>query len=304
MKRLVIKVAVVLLLVVLIFIPVNNFVKESWEYNNNRGVLAFKEDPHPVDIINLGTSHAMYGYYFKPTGLSHLDLALPSQTIEYDYKMLKAYDEYLRPGGVVIVSLSQITFSNAEVGRKENYYQILAREDIEPVSLFDYYTYADFPALNSGSAYAAISREIRDFRWNAHKPWVNNGLNYSQRKYETVAAQYEEAVKHQYVERNMDQLQEIIDYCERQGYHVVLAMEPVHESYHEYFDEDEMERLVFQHLDRLDLDVPFLNYMGDERFISKKDYFHNPDHLNGKGRKLLSSLVYEDLKRLGYIQGE
>lgn len=302
MKRLGIRVVVVLLVIAGIFIPVNDFVKESWAYNNNRAILAFKESPHPVDMINLGTSHAMFGYYFKPSGLSHLDLALPSQTIEYDLKMLKEFDEHLKPGGVVIVSLSQITFSNKEVSHKENYYHVLDREDIEPVSWFDYYTYSALPALNGGSAYAAISREIRDFRWHIHKPWVNNGLNYSQRKYETVAAQYEEAVKHRDIEQNMGHLQDIVEYCKEQGYHVVLAMEPVHASYQSYFDDAVMEQMVFQHLEELNLDVPFLNYMNDERFAHKREYFHNPDHLNGKGRKLLSTLVYEDLKRLRYIQ--
>jgi len=102
----------------------------------------------------------------------------------------------------------------------------------------------------------------------------------------------------------MAYLQDIIDYCKKQGYRVVLAMEPVHSSYHAYFDEAVMERLVFQHLEKLDVDVPFLNYMGDERFIHKQSFFHNPDHLNGDGRKLLSTLVYEDLKRLGYVQGK
>lgn len=304
MKRLGIKIGVVLLVIIAIFIPVNEFVKESWEYNNNRAVLAFKEDPHPVDIINLGTSHAMYGYSFKSLGLSHLDLALPSQPIEYDLKMLKEYDEHLKPGGVVIVSLSQITFSNSNVGRKENYYRVLEREDLESVSWFNYYTHERFPALNSGSAYAAISREIRDFRFDAHKPWENGGLNYSERKYEEVAAQYENAVNNHEIEKNMAHLQDIIDYCKKQGYRVVLAMEPVHSSYHAYFDEAVMERLVFQHLEKLDIDVPFLNYMGDEQFIHKQSFFHNPDHLNGDGRKLLSTLVYEDLKRLGYIEGE
>ncbi|WP_251127529.1 hypothetical protein [Exiguobacterium sp. s69] len=113
---------------------------------------------------------------------------MSSQTIEYDWKMLKQFDEHLRPGGVVIVSLSQITFSNAEMGRKENYYQVLDREDIEPVSTFDYYTYTSIPALNSGSVYTALSRDIRDFRWESHEPWVNNGKNYSERKYEMVEA--------------------------------------------------------------------------------------------------------------------
>ncbi len=50
----------------------------------------------------------MFGYAFKPLGLSHLDLALPSQTIEYDLKMLRAFDRHLKPGGVVLISLSQI----------------------------------------------------------------------------------------------------------------------------------------------------------------------------------------------------
>lgn len=113
---------------------------------------------------------------------------MSSQTIEYDWKMLKQFDEHLRPGGVVIVSLSQITFSNAEMGRKENYYQVLDREDIEPVSTFDYYTYTSIPALNSGSVYTALSRDIRDLRWESHEPWVNNGKNYSERKYEMVEA--------------------------------------------------------------------------------------------------------------------
>lgn len=108
------------------------------------------------------------------------------------------------------------------------------------------------------------------------------GLNSSERKYEEVAAQYENAVNHHEIEENMAYLQDIIDYCKKQGYRVVLAMEPVHSSYHAYFDEAVMERLVFQHLEKLDIDVPFLNYMGD-------------------GRKLLSTFVYEDLKRLGYL---
>lgn len=295
------KVIVVIGVVSLLLVPLNDYVKESWAYNNNRGVLAFQEDPSTLDIINLGTSHAMFGYAFKPLGLSHLDLALPSQTIEYDLKMLKQFDEHLRPGGVVIVSLSQITFSNAEIGRKENYYEVLDREDIEPVSTFDYYTYTSIPALNSGSVYTALSRDIRDFRWESHKPWVNNGKNYSERKYEMVEAQYKQAVEHRDIERNMKRLQEIVEYSEAQGFRVVLAMEPVHASYSAYFDEAVMDRLVDQHLQALELDVPFLNYMTDERFVNQRDYFHNPDHLNGKGRKLLSSLVYEDLKRLGYL---
>ena len=41
MKRLGIKIGVVLLVIIAIFIPVNEFVKESWEYNINRAVLAF-----------------------------------------------------------------------------------------------------------------------------------------------------------------------------------------------------------------------------------------------------------------------
>ena len=301
MRSLWIKGAVVIGIVILLLIPLNKFVKKSWAYNNNQGVLGFQNDPSSLDIINLGTSHAMFGYAFKPLGLSHLDLALPSQTIEYDLKMLKQYDEHLRPGGIVIVSLSQITFSNAEIGRKENYYQVLDREDIEPVSAFDYYTYASFPALHSGSVYTALSREVRDFRWASHEPWVNKGENYSKRKYEMVEAQYKRAVTNRDIEQNKARLQEIVAYCQSKGYRVVLAMEPVHASYNAYFNEAVMDRLVHQHLATLELDVPFLNYMADERFVDEQEYFHNPDHLNGKGRALLSSLVYEDLKRLGYL---
>lgn len=88
---------------------------------------------------------------------------------------------------------------------------------------------------------------------------MNNGKNYSERKYEMVEAQYKQAVEHRDIEQNMKRLQEIVEYSEAQGFRVVLAMEPVHASYQAHFDEAVMDRLVDQHLQAIELDVPFLN---------------------------------------------
>ncbi|WP_246942921.1 hypothetical protein [Bacillus pinisoli] len=300
MGRLFIKITMTITVVILLFVPVNKFVKDSYDYNISGAILAFKKHPYPVDIINLGASHSMYGYYFKPTGLSHLDLALPAQTIEYDFKLLREYGKYLKPGGVVIVSISQITFANSETKNIGNYYKILDRNEIEPFRLLDYYSYLYVPGINSGSFNSALSGKLKKFRWDAHQPWANDGKNYSGRKYEKVEAQYREAVENNNIERNMKQLKEIVDYCHEKGYQVILTMEPVHKSYLEYFDEEVMDRLVFQYLKDLKLDVPFLNYMSDSRFVNNKEFFIDPDHLNREGRKKYSWIVYEDLKKLGY----
>jgi hypothetical protein len=243
----------------------------------------------------------MHGYSFKHTGLSHLDLALPAQTIQYDFKLLKEYGKHLKPGGVVIVSISQVTFINSETKHIGNYYSILDRTDIEPLNIFDYYSYLYLPGTNSGRLISAISGELKNFKWNSHQPWANNGRNYSERKYERIESNYKEAVKNNNIERNVKQLREIVDYCNKKGYRVILTMEPVHQSYQEYFNEDVMNRLVYQYLQDLKLDVPFLNYMNDERIVDKKDYFIDPDHLNRKGRKMFSWIVYNDLKKMGYL---
>jgi hypothetical protein len=301
MGRLFIKLTIIIIVVLLLFMPVNKFVKDSHDYNINHSILAFKEQPYPVDIINLGASHSMYGYYFKPTGLSHLDLALPAQTIQYDFKLLREYGKYLKPGGVVIVSISQITFANSEAKHIGNYYKILDRIEIEPFRLIDYYSYLYLPGTNSESFNSALSGRLKNFKWNSHQPWANNGNNYSGRKYEKVEAQYREAVENNNIERNVKQLREIVDYCSEKGYRVILTMEPVHQSYQEYFNEEVMNRLVFQYLKALTLDVPFLNYMSDQRFVDNKDYFIDPDHLNREGRKMFSWIVYKDLKKLGYL---
>lgn len=301
MGHLFIKLTVVITVVLLLFMPVNNFVKHSYDYNIDHAILAFKKHPYPVDIINIGASHSMYGYYFKPTGLSHLDLALPAQTIQYDFKLLKEYGKYLKPGGVVIVSISQITFANSETKHIGNYYKILDRTDIEPFRLIDYYSYMYLPGTNSGSFNSALAGKLKSFKWDSHQPWANNGKNYSGRKYERVEAQYREAVKNDNIERNVKQLREIVDYCSEKGYRVILTMEPVHQSYQEYFNEEVMNRLVFQYLNALKLEVPFLNYMSDQRFADNKDYFIDPDHLNREGRKKFSWIVYKDLKKLGYL---
>jgi hypothetical protein len=301
MGRLFIKLTIIIIVVLLLFMPVNKFVKDSHDYNINHSILAFKEQPYPVDIINLGASHSMYGYYFKPTGLSHLDLALPAQTIQYDFKLLREYGKYLKPGGVVIVSISQITFANSEAKHIGNYYKILDRTEIEPFRLIDYYSYLYLPGTNSESFNSALSGRLKHFKWNSHQPWANNGKNYSGRKYEKVEAEYREAVENNNIERNVKQLREIVDYCSEKGYRVILTMEPVHQSYQEYFNEEVMNRLVFQYLKALTLDVPFLNYMSDQRFVDNKDYFIDPDHLNREGRKKFSWIVYKDLKKLGYL---
>lgn len=302
MGRLFIKLTIIITVALLLFIPINNFVKQSRSYNINDDILTFKNDPHPVDIINLGASHSMYGYYFKPTGLSHLDLALPAQTIHYDFKLLKEYGEYLKPNGVVIVSISQLTFINSkdmDVGR---YYEILDHSEIEPFSLVDYYRYLYFPGTNSEIFTSALSSKWKGFTWTSHQSWANDGKNYAERKTEFIEEQFREARANDEIEQNVKQFQELLEYCKAQGYQVVLTMEPVHQTYLDHFDEQAMERLVFQYLDPLDLDVPFLNYMDDSRFSDNQDYFIDSDHLNSEGRKKYSWIVYEELKSMGYFE--
>ncbi|MGL4819415.1 MAG: hypothetical protein ACRC5C_05500 [Bacilli bacterium] len=301
MGRFGMKVAVVLLGVLIMLILLNAFVKESYDYNIDKAIRKFKANPYPVDIINLGASHSMYGFYFKPTGLAHLDLALPAQTIAYDYKLLQTYGEHLKPGGVVIVSISQITFVNEQVDNFGDYYRILDRSALGDVNPLHYYSYLYFPGTNRVQLISAIAEKFKEFRWDAHKPWTNGGLRYSERKLEKVEGFAEAAQKNDSVANNMAQLREIVAYCQEKGYRVVFTIEPVHRSYHEYFTEDVMDKLVFQHLEALNLDVPVLNYMSDERFMDEERYFLDPDHLNRDGRKKYSWIVYHELKEMGYL---
>lgn len=303
MGRLFIKLTIIITVTLLLFIPVNNFVKQSRSYNINEDILTFKKDPYPVDIINLGASHSMYGYYFKPTGLAHLDLALPGQALEYDFKLLKEYGEYLKSDGVVILSISQMTFINSENEDVDEgrYYEILDRTQMESFRLLDYYKYMYFPGTNSDNFTSALSSKWKDFKWTSHQSWANNGENYAERKTEYVEKQYRKAIEHNYMEENLEQLKEILEYCQEQGYEVILTMEPVHKTYQEHFDEEVMNRLVFQYLNTLETDVPFFNYMNDERFTDNQEYFIDSDHLNSKGRKKYSWMVYEELKSLGYF---
>ncbi|MFP3422631.1 hypothetical protein R0K19_25000, partial [Bacillus sp. SIMBA_161] len=84
-------------------------------------------------------------------------LALPAQTLQYDFKLLKEYGKHLKPNGVVIVSISQLSFVNSkdmDVGR---YYEILDHSEIEPFSMVDYYRYLYFPGTNSEIFTSALS---------------------------------------------------------------------------------------------------------------------------------------------------
>lgn len=301
-RKLVLKMLAVMLAVTILFLPINYFVSISHDYNINGAIMAFKEDPHPVDIINLGASHAMYGYDFESAGLEHLDLALPAQTIEYDYKLLKEYGEYVKEDGVILVSISQATFGSTENNYIGNYYKILDREDIDPFNWIDYYTYLYLPGANTGRFLSAVAGRLKEFRWDDYKAWTGGGDNYAKRKSQRVEDEYQIALEDTTISENMAYLKAIIDHCNDNGYPVVLTIEPVHQSYATYFDEDVMDEFVFQYLDELDLDAPLLNYMNDERFSDRQDYFIDPDHLNKEGRQVFSRIVAEDLRKMGYLE--
>lgn len=142
---------------------------------------------------------------------------------------------------------------------------------------------------------------MKSYRWDSHQPWANGGKNYAERKYEFVEAQYREATKKNYVEQNVKQLKDMLAYCQAKGYQVVLTMEPVHQTYQAHFDADVMNRLVFQYLNTLEIDAPFLNHIEDPRFADNQDLFLDSDHLNSEGRKKYSWIIYEELKELGYF---
>lgn len=249
-----------------------------------------------IETLILGSSHSYYGInpiYFSTNtfNVSHL-----SQSLDYDFEILKKYQNDFKSLKTVICPISYFTLytkleSSTESWRIKNYviyYDIdvsnSLSDHLEVLSnrfslnlrrLGSYYIKGDssISCTELGWGTGNKSEKARDLKETGPKAAIRHTGNLEA---------YEE---------NKETLRSIIELCESHGISVILVTLPAYETYRQNLNPEQLKVTVETAADLANEynNCQYLNLLESTEFDAKD--FYDADHLNEIGAEKLSLLI-------------
>lgn len=265
-----------------------------------------------LDVINLGSNSGKYAFNYEGLDVTGMNWAIGPQSLVHDFNILKNYFSYLKPGATVIITITPFSsLISPKYTKTTNlkYYTFL-----HPATILNFDENERIKALKIKQSpirempWLCIKRTVKEIaKYIIHKPlskcnMENNAetfINLWKKQFginDLDAPLSEQHVKDQ--ENRIQVLKEMIDFCLERDLKPVLTIPPIHFSLKKRLTNKCRENYIYSFIRKAnEQNVPFLNYIDDERFNSDK-YFSNSFFLNEKGAKKFTKIVLEDLKIL------
>lgn len=275
--------------------------------------------PFNLEVVNLGSSSAFYGFYYSNLPVKAANWAMRPQSFPQDLAILKTYCSYLRPRAIILIALCPYSscFKNYKDIELEKYYTVLHPGIFENFSMEK--CEAVFRIKNSPYRYAARQMLLNGFKMFIVRLLRRHIPAELLDKQPMNAVQLEADSKHwidgwkkQFNITDMDAflpehivegrkkrivvLKEMIAFCKEREFQPVIVLPPVTDYLSSKFSETFRNNYIYSFLEEAGvLDIPFLNYLDDKRFKDPTLYF-NSFFLNRTGAGLFSKVVLEDIK--------
>ncbi len=292
MRKFLIKTLLFSLLVVAILLGLEAIVRgrpSSYAYKN-----AWMEaNADKVSVLILGSPHTYYALRPDVIGDSVFNLANVSQTPEYDYALLRKYEDGLANLRKVVIPISYFTYQDPKLedmsrGLAINYrigMDLPVHGRLSPYNL----TLYDFPGYVGRVKHLFTGGEMN------HCDSLGFGLGYDLgSRHEDWAAEGKERAEG-LTQSNPGRPEEVyaflvktIEWCRDRGVEVVFVSTPTWPTFREHNDRrqfEEMEAMTRRLTDRYG--IPYLNFFSDPTFTDID--FHDVDHLSDHGATKFSS---------------
>lgn len=274
---------------------------------------SFYRMPGAINIAVFGSSHGRAGFLYPPSDSSFFNFSLASQTAQYDWNMMREYENRFSPGTIIILTVSSLspfwTDSEATFASKQaRYYPILSPQNIEDADCFRWGKERFFPVLNK-----SLPELVKAFFYQT--PAVPNYIEDVRGKVlkeEDIESERKRIMKNHislispvYPETNsvmMDSYREILSHCQESGWPVILVTPPYTDIYNsilETYDKDFYE-VFSQAVTAMaeEYGVPYLDYSHDPDYTTSYDFFRDVDHLNIEGSKEFDARFFQDASTL------
>lgn len=297
--------------VIIGFFLLNVAYKQTNHFRNKVEQLRkFNGVPADLELVNVGSNYALYGFNYTGFGLNAFNFALGPQYLMYDFILLKKYAEHFRRDCVVLITLPPAVFCFDGVGcRDDQYYHFLPRAFIPQYSWVKKISQAVFPLLSKPKALRFLlkdtststisSREnteahCKEEAVSRRDGWIRQfGLK------DMVADDFPGEVRRQFG-KTVAIVSEMIDFCLAQKFRPVLVVPPVSSALRTLLGSEFLNAALYGNIKKANrANVPVLDYFNDEQFASFSMY-RNSDFLTEEGGRIFTHRVIHDLKALGF----
>lgn len=270
----------------------------------------FKNIPKNLEIINLGSNQPKFAFDYTGLHVKGMNWAVGPQTLEYDFRILKNFHNHLQYNSKVLIAISPFQFlilnyKDDDINHK--YYNCLDSSLIDNYSNITKRLHIDYPIF---TAKKQILRILKDVKPDNRLELNSNPMNDNEIKND--ALKWVDGWKKQFqisdldniilsdtnrvcIEKNVEILKEMIDFCLERKYEPILIIIPVTKALSSYFPNKFVEEQIINYiLQSNQKNVRFLNYWKDKQFEAKEFYF-NSFFMNKIGRKRFTKQVLKDL---------
>ena len=318
MKKFFIRITVYVSIIAAITLAVNIcYICVDPEYNS-------MNVPENIQICNFGSSHGQRGFNYEDFKGRYIcsNFGLSSQSLLYDYRILKHYQNNLQPDAAVFIVLSYFSFFGSPefegkdfFSKNKRYYRFLPPELILQ---YDWKTdlYVNyFPCLSPSGLVVfmknilGIDRDAKIFEdnfnlydkgWNivtdAHNAALDAPAAYSRH----IETRFDGSGRRLRRQEAFDAVYGMIGLCRQLGARPILVTVPYMREYTDTIRKNAPEFFsdfyaVIEEIQRK-TGAEYYDYAFDERFCGNYSLFINSDHMNREGaRRFTNTLLREVL---------
>lgn len=286
-----------------ILIYILSYINKNYVNQNNK----FLKIPNNLEIINLGSSHSLYGIKY-PEKINGFNLAIASQPLYYDLKILEKYSSKLDENAIVIIPISIFTFYQGNRVEKlnDNYYTFLKANQIYLGDKKKEFLQRNFSLFYNGKDIISVVKFLKKSLKN--KKFEPESLKYPKNlSFEEKVVEAEITSKRhlgltdsdflQLPEISLKYLKQILELCKKKNLKAVLITTPQSYLYNEKITKVNYEKRIYTHINKLreKFQFEYLDYSHDERFQNNLNLFFDDDHLNEKGAEIFTEILLKDL---------
>lgn len=273
----------------------------------------FKNVPEKIQICNFGSSHGANGYHYDNLANDYtcFNFAMASQSLDYDWRIMQAYQDKISDNAVVFITVSYFSFYGIDetktskfLSKNKRYYRFLPKEYIKEYDLKTDIFENRLPALTAyENLFIDLIKGFEDGDIMEETDNVDMKI-YVETAYKRhfVNEKLDDNGKRIRNQEHIDSLYNMIELCKKKGALVILVTTPYLKEYIDIVVEndpdffDDFYGIINQIV--LDTGVRYYDFSRDNRFQTDYESFVNADHLNHAGAIKFVDVLMEEIGEL------
>ena len=266
----------------------------------------FKHVPDGIEVCNVGASYSRYSFDYEDCKNSFVtfNFGMDFQSMEYDYRILDHYKDKIAKGCKVFIVLSDcILIGRDEISddnfmaKNRRYYTFLPSQQIKEYNIITDLKMRTVPFMFAGNIGSIFSKnDIWDYKVKIStlkedvKKYIENWVQKASKDENGRVIPHKESV---------DAVYKIINLCKSIDAVPILIITPFPKEYNEFMRSDlkEANELYYKTVEEISkkTGLKVYNYSDDPRFTEDYSLFMNMSHLNRKGARYFTNVVFKEI---------